>query len=211
MNKEIYKESIVINKDNIKEIEENLSDNKQFTILFKKVKKKTDLLSFAKKSIEELSDFKEPIVIFGRKNGHWEFHENCTMGWFTFTHSDGTQRAIHLSGRPDYIDYANKSIRTYFLHEDIGVKLPEDPITSSEFILEMESKMQSDRLKLESNMKSQNIKAWKEILKTLGYIILGFIGLMILARVMGIDVTTLNPFVKEVVKNISVSNTKPII
>lgn len=76
--------------------------------------------------------FKEPVIFLRRRNGHIEFHEGATGTEFAYKHSDGNERYIILDGKPDTMDYGDRSFRVYFCDEDHPFKLPEDPLITSE-------------------------------------------------------------------------------
>lgn len=82
-----------------------------------------------------ITNFKQPILFLMRNNKKIEFHENATKGTFTYQHTNGEKRTIHLTGQGLYdFQYGGKTFAGYICHEDIATPLPENPIVSTEIM-----------------------------------------------------------------------------
>lgn len=125
--------------------------------LFKKYKKLF-------KSKEALSDFQEPILFLERQSSKVEFYENATGGKFEYKHSDGKDRFIILDTRfLKSFDYAGRTFKGYYCHEDFPTPLPDSPIITAELVAIMFEKVLNDISKWkteELKAKALNIKAW---------------------------------------------------
>ena len=53
-----------------------------------------------------------------RRNGNVEFKEKSTTGRYEYTHTDGTDRYIIITGNPKTFKVGDKTFKGYYCHED---------------------------------------------------------------------------------------------
>lgn len=90
--------------------------------------KKISSLMYKKKklmgSYYQRTGFKEPFLILQRRNGECEIFEEATKGYFSYDHSDGSERKILL--KPIWqikLKFLDDSPRGYYCHEDSPIPL----------------------------------------------------------------------------------------
>lgn len=111
------------------------------------IKKKKKLLREYHSTVE----FKEPCAILIRRSGKAEWMEDCTKGKLEIKHSDGGERYIYLKGETITLEYADKGIRTYILHEDHPIPITTlNPVVTSETLTQIIQKTMHDLQELQA-------------------------------------------------------------
>jgi len=167
------------------------SQARRVKILFKKQK---SLFS----SYQNMSSFNEPVLFLIRNTGKIEFYEKCTAGKFTFTHSDGKERAIELA--PEYLktfDYGKKMFKGYICDENRSVPLPESPLCTIDAYETGITKTLNDLSKWKAKEYEGLGKMWINIAIAIAIVI----GIIVVAKIM-VPNLSLNPFAKKAVQTV---------
>lgn len=92
-----------------------------------------------------LVKLKEPIMLFGRRNGTFELFEGVTTGNFEFKHSCGEPRFIIIDPNKQIrIGTGQQQIRAYWAHEDYPVSGWPDPVVTTEQMNIFADKLMND-------------------------------------------------------------------
>lgn len=187
-----------------------MQEKEEVKITKSQAKKIREVIQMHKKLLgrkQKLTEFKEPIALLIRRSHDIEFYENATKGKFAYRHTDGDMRTIDLiPSKLMSFPYSDRRVRTYILHEDSPLPLPEDPTVSSELITISQEKSMHDLNKYRTKMeevKGANLK-----------IILWGIAGIIIALVLGVTVipqsfwdSLLKKGVEKVAENVSQKTT----
>jgi hypothetical protein len=132
------------------------------------------------KNKQALTEFKEPIV-FLIKGNKVTFHENITEGTFEYKASNDEIRKVVLDPRYKLsFDYADKGFTGYLIDENHPTPIPTTPILSAESFHDVINRT----LSIIDKWKAEDKKATTQMIKTIGYITAGLIGMYILYRMM---------------------------
>lgn len=122
--------------------------------------------------------FKEPVMLFEKRNGDIEFYEDVTKGLFEYKHSDGTTRyqIIEPSTKRSF-GFADKRFVGYISHEDYPITGQQKPLITAEQMNIIVEKSINDMKK----WKAEEIREYKGMVK---WIFIG-IALIIIAYFIG--------------------------
>lgn len=114
--------------------------------------------------------------MLARRSQKVEFYEDATQGIFEFTHSDGTKRKIKLIPKAILtFSYGKYEFKGYWLHEDVGIPLPEEPtITAEQYEMGIDKAL-NDMKKWKKEEAEGQAVLWGTILKWLAIILGGYV------------------------------------
>lgn len=114
---------------------------------------------------KKIRNFKEPILLLIRRNGKVEYYQKQANTEFTFEHSDGKDRTIHLE--PSQLlsfEYGSETFKGYIAYEDEYLPYPQKPILYSQTVQTIIDKIMNDINTWKAQEFSAKGKMWWSIL-----------------------------------------------